>query len=356
MSNRLEVHLKGSPLSADLERVLASVVVKDALGRLDSMEATFIIGESEFSTLATKLKVHGEKMMVKMYADGTQSHCVYGDVISITWTRSREGQNIVKVTGLDYFHRLKKPRASSKAGDRRFRGKKASEIVKAVALDWKLGTGDIQSTNAAIKELEWHGTDAALVKFLAEQNNYIARVNAPNGSPSLVFSRKSSYSGAKTVKVDFNTDIFEMDVTHSLDDVVTKVSVHGQDYVAASAGVKTDASTLDKHTGSLTGASIAKSKFGEIPVLIDTNEGLNSTVSETKDLATGILTRHADTFVRGTVLTRLLPGGASGGKLTIDGAGWPLDGTFIIDEVVHIQDRDGKRSQFTIISDSILPS
>lgn len=350
----MEIKFDGAPIDATLEKHLVSVSVKEAMDKLDSVEFKFTVPEDK--ALLKKLALYAKSFEVILYKEGSANHSVYGDVVDISFSRSAAAPWTVTVVGMDYLHRLKSARPASKVKDydRIFRDKQDSQIVETVAKDWDLKT-DVQGTQGAPRFIDWKQDDAALLKLLAKENNYIVRVNAKNGTPTLVFSRVDAASQAQ-VKLQWGTEVTDVNVTHSLDGLYTKVKVTGSKAHAGAKPVKgeADKNKLKKISGPVdaTGVAFAE-KMGAVELVIENNDGSYPDQSAAQQKAIAELQAKAESFLSGSLTSVFRPDACSGGKLTIEKAGWPLDGDFIIQEVTHSMDAGGYKTQLTFLSDGL---
>jgi phage protein D len=114
------------------------------------------------------------------------------------------------------------------------------------------------------------------------------------------------------------------------------------------------ASDLQCISGGDTGAKLAEDEYGALVHEID-NSKMNST-SKAKAFAKAELQRRANTFLTGSVQCTGIPDAVSGAKLTIEGAGWPLSGDFVIKETTHtLEPGSGYRTTISFYSDSLPP-
>ena len=109
---------------------------------------------------------------------------------------------------------------------------------------------------------------------------------------------------------------------------------------------------LANFSGGTTGAAMAESAFGEWVHEID-NAKVGSS-SRAKAVAVAELQSKANTFVTGTVECPGVPDAVSGARLTIQEAGSPLSGDFVIHETIHSLTPDaGYRTTIHFLSDSL---
>ena len=77
--------------------------------------------------------------------------------------------------------------------------------------------------------------------------------------------------------------------------------------------------------------------------------------SEAEAKAKAELDAAATDFVEGVATCRGIPGAACGAKLTIQEAGWPFEGNFIITKVFHEASPEGKikKTEITFKANSL---
>ncbi len=349
----MSVKIGGTALSDDAMHSMQSVVVRDSLEHIDSVEVAFILPGGSGEAVAKEVAKYGDEMLVELKLDGTAKRTVGGDIVAVSWSQHREGDRMVTVTALDPRHRLRKPRQTTKANDRRYVGKTASDIVKDIAQSWKLGV-DAQSTNATIKSFQHYGDDASIIKHLADENGYIMRIDVESGSPKLIFARREAPVGGSTVELDFTLDLMDLSFEHDLSNIVTSVKVAGFNPITDEDPVYTEAKkSVLSPLNDKTGIDYVSGTWGDFPEVISETDGARGMKSETKDKAEGILRARAMTFVNGRAVTYFRPDVRSGGKVKIKNGGWPFDGIYVVKEAHHIFEMGEYRSEFHLMADSI---
>jgi hypothetical protein len=333
---------------------LSSVSVKDALDALDSATVVFDLPEGSGATLVPELDIYGKAWCVKLM-EGSKTVKEYsGDVIAVSWTRSGGAPRQVSITCIDVLHRLKRGRANVKKYDRRWRDVPISDIVTAVAKDWKIGVSGIDSTKGTISDLEWKSDDSALLQHLAKECGCVVRCDFENGKPGLVFATAESYSN-ETVTLEFGVDILDISANHNIDKCVTEVTYTVNDPQKPAAPIKvtvTPSAAIKKQNKGKSGPEYL-SDIGQFPVAFERKEGETAQQSSTEEAAKGKMIEASAGFVEGSLTCRFDPNLTSGKAVTVKGAGWPFDGTFVVKEVTHTFDASGYRSQVTFSSNSI---
>lgn len=353
IKHTVAVKIGGSKLSKDAQACMESVIIRDSLEHIDLVEVSFSLIGEQAETVAKEVAKYGDPILVELQENGSPVRTVGGDIVSINWSRRISEVASVTVTGLDPRHRLKKPRASTKKGDRRWVGKKASEIVEDIAKSWSFGT-DVQSTNAAIKVFEHYGDDAAIIKHLADENGYVMRVDMEGGSPTLIFARREQPVSGADVTLNYGEHVQEFEIDHNLTNIVTKVKVAGFNPITGDDPVFTEAAKSKVSAmNDKTGIDFVSKAWGEFPEVISETDGGRGVKSETQDKAEGILKARAMTFVSGTLHCILNPNVRSGSIVTLKGAGWPMDGKYVVGEVKHVVEQGNTLTLLHVMSDSI---
>lgn len=352
--NYMKIKLGTVTVEGNWAAHLSSVSVKESLEALDSAQVTFDLPEGSGAELVPKVDLYGQKWEIEIMQDGASVKTYAGDIVSVQWTRSGGAPRQVTVTGVGFLHRLKRGRANAAANDRRWRGKKASEILQKVAQDWTLGTSGVQATDSAIDDFEWKTDDAALVKELAQTSGYIVRCDVDGGNPVLVFASRENYTSGE-VELEFGVDILDMNATHSIDRCVSEVAITAKDPSKPDQNVEAKSTPSDlvinndkAHSGpELLG------KIGNFPHRVENKDGNRPTQSSITEQAKGVMVETAESFCEGSLTCRFNPAITGGKKVKVKGAGWPFDGIFIVKEVTHTFDASGYRTQVTFSSNSI---
>jgi hypothetical protein len=332
---------------------LASVQVTDSTEQLDSVSFTFELPEGTGASLISKLDILGKTWKVELMDGSTVKKEYSGDILSIGWSRTGGAPRQVTINGVDQLHRLKRGRTAPKKGDRRFPGKKASEIITAVAGDWKLDSGDIQATDSALPYFEWKGDDAALLKYLAEISGYVVRLDSTNGKGALQFAKHENYANGDVTLV-FGVDILDISADHNINGCVTSVTyatTDPQKGEAPTTGSKDHSVLKSDNTGKSGPEYLAL--IGSFPQPIEQATGDRPTPSAIEEQAVGMMRSTADSFCTGTLKCRFNPNLTSGKNVTVKDAGWPFDGTFQIKDVKHSFDASGYSSTVTFVASKI---
>ncbi len=332
--------LAGKSLSAELDKGIQSIVVSDALDRLDTVEARFYL---PMPAVKANTAFHGESFAVTVKGEGAERK-IAGDVIEVALEKIDDQGVYMTVRGIDAMHKLKRKRRS-----KTYEGKH-SDVAQEAAKAGGFSKTDIQGVSGSkYTYMQTNMTDAQFIRTLALANNYAVRVD----DGKLRFVRKNSAGDNQNVSVDW-ANVFRYRVAHNLDGVVNKVTVIGYDPLKSSGVLKGQASASDamKVSGGKTAPEIVQSKFGGVEMVVD-NSNISST-SEAEALAKAELQRRADRFVRGSLEIALNPKARSGGFVTVTDAPWPIAGKFLIEEVVH-SFGEGKptRTRIQFISDGL---
>lgn len=338
-----EITLGGTSLTGDNMKYLHSAELKEAIDAIDSLTIKLVVPEDP--TEVTKLAEIGTTFVVKL-SDGESEREVHGSIVEIAHSRGVSSPWIMTLQGLDKFHVLKKKRA------RKVRKGDDSAHISAIAGEVGL-SADAESVDpTGDYSLQLNEDYATYMLRIAREHGYLVRVEEDK---TLRFVRRTTAYQSSSVTLAFGEQIESINLRYTVNDIVTEVKVKGLDYVKDEwiSGSAT-ASKLQKISGGDTGVALAEAEYGEMVLEID-NSKCNST-SKAQAKAAAELQLRANTFLSGTVECSGTPGAVSGGKLTIEGAGWPMSGDFVIKETTHILDPDnGYRTIIQFYSDSLPP-
>jgi len=318
------------------------VVFTEALDALDMLVVDLEVSHQlDSSELLAKLKP-GVEFSLDLMEDGTAVHSAVGDVVEVRHSR-RPGTHRVTVVGLDKLHRLNHKQAQAEVWE------VAHDDIASEIADRNSLTPVVEGVDGTAElELQNNESDGLFLRRLAKQNNYYLRVL----DGELHFGRKEG-SGA-AVEVDMVADVLEISQRASLVGIITEVTVHGSNYVQDETFTGTASSSdLKNIGGGETGVSLAETLFGTRELILNQSGYVDTSTATAR--AKAELQARAEDFVRGTVIVNGNPNAVSGKNVTITGAGWPLDGTFLIRETSHVYDRSGYRTRIGFQSDS-LPS
>jgi phage protein D len=337
---RIEVQIDGKN---DVMEHVEWLEFAEALDRLDALVVEVAIPKhGTASDLVTKI-APGKPYTVKLFDDDdAEVGSASGDVVEVGYGYvPGQGQRLT-ILGLDCLHRLHvtQPAKLWEASH--------SDIVKQIASRNGLtAKADGVSTTAGFV-LQGDGSDGVFLRNLAREHNYVVRAV----DKELHFKRATPAGGQ--VKVVWADDVREIKLRANVQNLVSKVTVHGfdpkQDKVIQ--GQATPAQ-LKKITGSDTGVALAKKAFGERELIL--NQAGYVAASNAKERAVAELQSRAERFVEGTVLVNGKPDARAGKKVQIKDAAWPFAGTFFIRQARHLFDGGGYRTAIDFSSDS-LPS
>lgn len=352
--NYMEITLGGTKVSGALAAHIASVSLKDSIEALDSAQITFQLPEAiwyEYSE--NNFDWYGKEWKIVTFAAGSKVKEYGGDIVALNWQRSGGAPCQVTLTCIDHMHRLKKPRKSSKADDRKFKSKtEHSEIVKLVANDWGLSAGDIQSTKLQADPWEWKSDDLSLLKKLADDTGSVVRLDF--SGKKLNFTKRDG----DEIPLVFGVQILDISGAHDISGALSKVSLTAENKVKASAKVKGEALPAkvkpDNGSADYVGAKLIERMGGAaVDEEFKSDKGETVDQSALEALAEGKITAASSKFVNGQMTCVFLPKITAGSKVKVSGAGWPLDGTFIVTEVTHSFDPSGYRTQVNFTANGI---
>ena len=337
-----ELELDGRRLQGGTLRNLLSMELKESVDQLDAL--TVRINVAERPEDALKFTRPGAEFIVRLGHSGAVMREIVGDILDVSHSRSASGWEIT-LAGVDRLHRLKKTQIT-----RVWEGNHV-QVITGIAQACGITPllQGVSSTGSVRMQLN---EDAATVLArIAKENNYFVRVEQGN---ILRFGRQGlPYLEGVTLR--WGEDILDVQLSYSLNDVVTEVTSRGQDYMQDSwVEGRGTAADVRRISGGLTAPDMARMAFGEVTMFLD-NSG-QAQVSQAQERAQGEMRERAERFLNGTVKCVGTPDATSGANLTIVDAGWPLSGSFIIKETTHTFDPgSGYTTSITFGSDSLPP-
>ncbi len=338
-----EITLDGKSLTGSTLKYLISAEFKESLNAIDSLTVKLVVPEDPSEVVA--LAKPGTKFIIKLGQGGSERE-VHGTIVEVSHARSTSAPWVITLQGLDKFHELKKKRA------RKVRKGNDDAVIKEIASECGL-TPEVEAVDpTGDYSLQLNEDYATFLLRIATENDYLVRVEE---GKTLRFARRTTAYQETAVTLKWGEDIESVSLRYSLNDVVTGVKVKGKDYVKDQwVEGEAKASDLMAISGGDTSAELAEAEYGAMIHEID-NSKANST-TKAKGLAKAEFQRRANTFLSGTVQCTGIPTAVSGAKLTIEGAGWPISGDFVIRETTHSLDpASGYRTTITFYSDSLPP-
>lgn len=343
-SPTFEIALDGNALGPSTLKHLLKAELRESLHEIDAFTLTMVVPQdpSEVVDLAKP----GSSFSVTL-KDSDSERQIKGSIVEVAHSRSVSSPWVVTFIGLDKMHTLTRKRKSkSREGS-------DATIVKEIAGECGL-SAEVEDVSATGDfTLQLNETYAQFLLRVADQNDYIVRVEEDS---KLRFSRRMSAYQSDSVTVTWGEQIEHVELRASVRDLITSVKVRGYnpvkgEWVSGSAS----SSDLAKFSGGTTGVELAESAFGAWTDERDNARA--STTSKAKAMAKAALQNAANNYVSGTVECNTgVPAAVSGAKLTIEDAGDPMNGDFVIRETVHTLTPDeGYRTVIHFFSDS-LPS
>lgn len=337
MSTKLELKIDGD---ATVMHALVHCELTEAMDTLDALVAVFAVHHhTTDTTILDKVKV-GMPYEVALKEDDNAVNTCKGDIIEVRHTRRGDRHRITAI-GMDSLHRLADKHAPAQLWDVAH-----DAIVQEIASRNNLTASAEGVDGTAAEILQNDGSDALFLKRLAAENNYFVRVQ----DSELVFGRRQG-SGSITIDIaeERNTNLEQRT---SLTGIVTKVTVHGSDYVQDEAftGVAEAADLKDISSGT-TGVSVVNDMAGAREIIL--NQTGYSDASRANARAKGELQRRAEQFVRGGMWVDGNPNAISGKSLTVSNAGWPFDGTFLVHQTIHRLVGQNYSTRIEYLSDSL---
>lgn len=351
----MKVKIGGAAMSPGMARHITSISFKESLDKLD--EGSVSVSIPEDSKFIKEFDLYGEALVIELVRKGSVIRSFSGDIMQIAWARGGGADRTVTLTAVDRLHRLKRGREDAKVDDRRWSGKKLDEIVKDVAKAWGMNTKGVTGSDKTPDNFEWDQDDATLLVHLATEYHYTVRLDTTASTDvkgDLVFEKDPGYK-KDAIQLKYGLQISSINATHSLDGLLKQVTATGQKTEDDAEPVKhvakkdvVDGAKLNP----VTGVSYIASLPGFTEKISD-ESGHKNNMSTVKGRAEGKILEAADSFVSGNFDCRFLPELACGQKVTVSGAGWPLDGTFVASSVNHSMDASGYRTQVEFSSNSI---
>ncbi len=338
-----EITLGGKSLTGSTLKYLLSAEFKESINAIDSLTIKMVVPEdpSEVVDLAKP----GTAFIIKL-GQGSSQREVHGSIVEVSHARSTSAPWVITLQGLDKFHELKKKRA------RKVRKGSDDAAIKEIAGECGL-TPEVEAVDpTGDYSLQLNEDYGSYLLRIAQEHDYLVRIEE---GKTLRFARRSTAYQASSVTLKWGEQIESISLRYSLNGVVTGVKVKGYDYTKSEwVSGEAKASDLQCISGGDTGADLAEAEYGAMVQEID-NSKVNST-SKAKGLAKSTLQQAANSFLSGTVQCTGIPDAISGAKLTIEGAGWPLSGDFVIRETTHTLDpQSGYRTTISFYSDSLPP-
>lgn len=335
--------LDGQALHGRTLRHLLSMELKESMDELDALTVRLAVPEQAREVL--RFTRPGAGFVVRLGYDGGAMREVHGDIMDVGHSRSASGWEVT-LTGVDAMHRLKKTRST-----RVWTGNHA-EVIQGIAQECGLVPKLEGVSSTGSLRLQLNEEAAGTLSRIAKENNYFVRVE---GGKILRFGRRGLPYMSAPVVLKWGTDILEISVNYSLEDLVTEVKTRGQDYVQDlwQEGIAT-VGNLRRLSGGLAGPELARRAFGEVKLCLD--NAAQSQISQLQERAEGEMQERAEKFLNGSCKCVGMPWATSGSTLIITGAGWPLSSKYLISETTHTFDPgSGYTTAITFSSDSLPP-
>jgi len=343
----VELTIKGTD---GLTPYIREITYTEAVGELDGMAATFIVpGEGMLSGDIDALIEPGNPFKLDFLRDGSSVMEREGDVIAVSFYRRRHGVEITLI-GVNYMHRLRNEHITQIWEDPH------DKIVKTIAGRASPSlTPKVQGVDATADfTFQQNETDAVFLMRLAREHNYFCRVVGKE----LHFGRRDLAYGSP-VKVTWGEELQEVRLTANLKDHLNEVQVFWGDHEkdgTAQTLVKYSTAPKPTNSGGKMGIDLGKKAFGKkISVIGGVETPYYKNQSEAKAKAQADMDASAMDFVEGVAHCGGVPEAACGAKLSIENAGWPFSGDFIITKAEHKIKREGKMSTDITCKATILP-
>jgi phage protein D len=333
---------------ADLAPLLRRLTYTEAVGELDGMTAIIRMPQDwKDSKKLTSLLMPGKPFKIEIHDEKAKVLDREGDIIAVSHERNGKSW-MVTLVGLNYLHRLRAKHITQVWEDAH------DKIVKTIAGRAKPSlTAKVQGVSSTANfTFQQNETDAVFLMRLAREHNYFCRVVGKE----LHFGRRDVAYGA-AVKLNYVEDVFDVRLTANLKDHLNEVHVFWGDHEKDGTKLKkVTYKTAPKalNSGGKLGSALGKSAFGVKSATIGGFDSpLYQNQSQAKAKAQADIDVAALDFIEGVARCRDVPKAACGAKLTLENAGWPFDGSFIITKVFHEFTFDGLRTEITFRSNSL---
>lgn len=340
-SPSFEITLDGQPLSEAARRCLLNAELHESLDAIDMLSLELMVPEDPSEVL--NLAKPGSTFRVRL-GRGSSFRDVYGRIVEVSFSREPASPWKITYQGLDRLHELGKRRA------RKVRKGSDATVVKEIASECGLSpeVEDVSATGDY--NLQLNEDYASFLLRVAKDNAYLVRVEEDS---TLRFARRTTAYQSASVSLRWGENIERINLRASLAGVWTEVKVKGYDpvkgeWVSGSAS----ASDLANFSSGQTAIDLAQDAYGDL--VFEHDNARATTTSRANAVAAAMLQQMANSFVQGSIDCVGTPEACSGARLSIQDAGDPLSGDFVIGETVHrYSPDDGYRTTIHFFSDSL---
>lgn len=318
-----EIKIDGSPLSDALEAQLNLVRVEESIALPSSFSLRFY--DPGFTLLDDEFIGVGSAIDIAFGWGNSKTTVLRGEVTGVSAEASRLGGFEVEVFGLDKMHRTMRGTKS-----RTFQNQSDADVARKIAGDAGLGA-DIDSTGGPHTLLfQVNETDHQFLRKRARRIGFDFWV-----SDGKLHFKQSNSASPKTAT--WGENLFRFKARMSAAGQVNKVSVRGWDDATQKAVVGSGTTNpLEPTTASFYTDALAdaKAKFGTVDATVTAD-----TIEDQTDANNVAKAYRQRMSTSGLVVRGELDGDptlGAGSKLSIDGLGSRLSGTYILSSVEHV--------------------
>lgn len=254
------------------------------------------------------------------------SRTIKGDVVRVRYQTDPGMPEVWTLFGVETLHRARLIPASELSD------KDTNTIVETLIKTAGL-KGKASGTAPTAKDIVLHDSSAlGLLKRIAADRNYGL---VADGKGNVAFAPRGQKGDAVEV---LHQECESLELVTDLTGVPIGVTVKGYDYRQKKGKEFIDYTTAEKDLASISGgdsaAKLAKSFGKKESVTVRTLHVKH--LSDAKALAIGEFQTRCENFLRGRLVTGLVPDAEPAGDVEVTGAPWPLMGPFRIRSVRHV--------------------
>jgi len=318
-----EIKVNGSALSTALEAQMNLVRVEESIALPSSFSMRF--HDPGFTLLDDEFIAVGSDIEIAFGWGDAKTTVIRGEVTGVSAEASRLGGFEVEVFGLDKMHRTMRGTKS-----RTFQNQSDADVARKIAGEAGLGA-DIDATGSPHTLLfQANETDHQFLRKRARRIGFDFWVS----DGKLHFKQSNSSS---PVTATWGQNLFRFKARMSAAGQVNKVSVRGWDDAKQQAIVGSgSANPLEPTTATFYTDALAdaKAKFGSVDATVTAD-----TIQDQADANLVAKAYRQRMSTSGLVVRGELDGNATlgaGSKLSVEGMGARLSGTYILNSVEHV--------------------
>lgn len=344
---QFQVSIEDNILTADMSKAIIDVSVEENVDRVAGFSMTIHDGfnndTGEFKWLDDPLFTVGNTVTIKMGYGGELSAMILGKITAIEPSFFSGDSPTLTVRGED----LSSDAIKGASPEKTFVGKKASEIVKAIASE--LGLNAVVDDAKKYKEVFRKDNEECYLGFLQKIKKVTGYEFGIEGK-TLYFTKSGADKDA-IVTLKRGKDIISFNPTFNTNQLVTEVEVRGhnpQDPTKPFVGNAKAGSEQEQEPGKLTAsrlaAKIGKGK-GQKRVISNANV---SSDEEAKKMADFELNKASDNLITGEGRCIGLPELRKGVNIMLEGLGKWFTGKYYVVGSIHTINNSGYRTTFYV--------